>query len=202
MKKYILYVVLGGFFMFSSVTPAFALGETGTTVVYRVTHTTPAGTLSTYASYRIVAHEKHGYWLQRTITLTPESAPLSVTQTLFDDFTHEPLRYIMHRPAKMGRPENVIDLPLSKMGKDEILPVPGGKPGANSTPLQTDIGVFETREVVIDGTQFWLSLQIPVLGVVKAATEEWTMEVVRISQGAEDLLPKKPPQGGIVYLNN
>lgn len=179
----------------------FALGEREKTVTYKFTHRTAAGELSTYAHYSIVVQEDEGYWLQRVTTMQPESAPLSITQTLLNDYTHEPLRYIMHRPAKMDQPENVIDLPLSKMGQDEILPTPVTGAFTEEERLQLESGTFDTQKGWNGKATLWINLDIPVLGVVKAETEEWTMELFQMSDHAEDLLPQKPPKGGIVYLN-
>ncbi len=183
----------------SYATIGFALGEMGKTLTYKVTHDTAAGKLTTYTHYSIVASEKNGYWLQRAITISPDSKPLSITQTLLDDFTHEPLRYIMHRPAKMNRPENVIDLPLSKMGKDEILPTPLTGIFNEPVGLQLEAGAFDTMKGRDGDVVLWVSLDIPVLGVAKVETSKWTMELIRITDKAVDLLPKKPPKGGIAY---
>jgi hypothetical protein len=177
------------------------LGEREKTVTYKFTHRTAAGELITYAHYSIVAQEGGGYWLQRVATMQPESAPLSITQSLLDDYTHEPIRYIMHRPAKMDQPENIIDLPLSKMGQDEILPTPVTGAFTEEERLQLASGTFDTKKGWNGKATLWVNLDIPVLGVVKAEMEEWTMELFQISDAAEDLLPQKPPQGGIVYLN-
>ena len=179
----------------------FALGEREKTVTYKFTHRTAAGELTTYAHYSIAAQEGEGYWLQRVATLQPESAPLSITQTLLDDYTHEALRYIMHRPAKMDQPENVIDLPLSKMGQDEILPTPETGAFTEEERLELAAGAFDAKKGWNGKATVWINLDIPVLGVVKAETEEWTMELFRMSDRAEDLLSQKPPKGGIVYLN-
>lgn len=177
-----------------------ALGETGRTLTYKVIHDTSAGKLITYTHYSIVAQEEQGYWLQRTTTMYPDSEPLSITQTLMDDFTHEPLRYIMHRPAKMSRPANVIDFPLSKMGKDEVFPTPLTGDFTESERLQLETEAFDTKKGWDDDVALWLSLDIPVMGIAKVETPEWSMELVRIVDNVIDLLPQKPPKGGIVYL--
>jgi hypothetical protein len=179
-----------------------ALGETDRTVVYKVTHQTKAGALSTYAAYSIVAQEETGYWLQRTTSMQPDSELLSITQTLLDDLTHEPLRYIMHRPGNMDTPENVLDLPLTKMGQEEILPMPLTNAFAEAGQVQVPAGMFDARKGYVDDGWYWVSLDVPVLGVVKAERPEMTMELFRIEQGAVDLLPQKPPKDGIVYLNS
>ena len=181
---------------------AFALGETGKTLTYKVTHNTAAGKLTTYAHYSIVAHAEAGYWLQRTTSMRPDSKPLSITQTLLDDYTHEPLRYIMHRPAKMDRPPSVIDLPLSEMGKDEILPTPLIGAFTEDAHLQLEAGSFDTKKGWDGHATLWVSLDIPVLGVAQAETQDWTMELVRIKDGAVDLLSQKPSEGGVVYLKD
>ncbi len=107
----------------------------------------------------------------------------------------------MHRPAKMDQPENIIDLPLSKMGQDEILPTPVTGAFTEEEHLQLASGTFDTKKGWNGKATLWVNLDIPVLGVVKAEMEEWAMELFQISDLSEDLLPQKPPQGGIVYLN-
>ncbi len=186
---------------FGAVTPLSGLGEMDNTLLYKVTHRTSAGTLVTYTEYSIVAQEKDGYWLQRLVKMSPSAEPVSITQTLMGDFSHEPLRYIMHRPAKMNTPANVIDLPLEKMGKDEVLPTPLTGKFQEIEQIQIEAGTFETKKGREGDATFWLSLDIPVMGVAQVETPEWTMELVSIEDGTVDLLPKKPPKGGIVYLD-
>ncbi len=200
MKKH--YIILLGFIVlyFVFATTAYALGETGKTLTYKITHNTSAGTLTTYTYYSITAQEENGYWLQRTTTMYQDSKPLSITQTLIDDFTHEALRYIMHRPAKMNTPASVIDLPLGEIGKDEVLPTPATGAFSASERIQLETGTFETRKGQVGDVTYWVSLEIPVMGVAKVETQEWTMELVQIVDRVTDLLPQKPPKGGIVYL--
>ena len=132
--------------LISSVTTSYALGETQQAVIYLVTYktaqTTNAANLSVYVTYTIVARSETAYWLQRTTSIKLDAGPLSITQTLLDDRTHQALRYIMHRPANMDRPENVIDLPLSKMGKEEIFPTPITKAFPEKTRLQVAAGTY------------------------------------------------------------
>lgn len=201
MRKYAW--VLGGLLVLFllSTSSVFALGEREKTVTYKFTHHTTAGDLTTYIHYSIAAQEDEGYWLQRVTTMQRDSAPLSITQTLLNDYTHEPLRYIMHRPAKMNQPANVIDLPLSRMGQDEILPTPLTGAFSDEEQVQVEAGTFTAQKGSDGRSVLWVNLEIPVLGVIKAETEDWTMELVQIQDNAEDLLPKKPPKGGIVYLD-
>jgi len=180
----------------------YALGETDRTVIYKVTQHTTAGELTSYTAYSIVAREESGYWLQRTTHLRLGSKSLSITQTLLNDFTHKALRYIMHRPANMKRPENVIDLPLEKMGKDEILPTPITKAFTDAGQVQVAAGTFEAKQGQVGDFMLWVSPDVPVLGVVKVEAPEWTMELLRIDHTAADLLSKKPKKGGIVYLKD
>lgn len=186
--------------LFASVNVVYALGESGTTVMYKVTQHTTAGDLTTYTVYTIAAQQDGGYWLQRTVRIQPDGKPLSITQTLLDNATHEPLRYIMHRPAKMGQPENVIDLPLSKMGQHEILPTPVASHASGPVVIETPAGSFDTLQQEAGEAALWLNQSVPVLGVVRAKTQEWTMELFRIENQSVDLLPEKPEKGGIVYL--
>jgi len=178
----------------------YALGETDRTVIYQVTSRTSAGESVMYSVYSIVATETSGYWLQRTIALQPDGKPLSITQTLLDTFTHQPRRYIMHRPANQQRPENVIDLPLEKMGQEEILPTPLTSAFTDAGQMQVPGGTFAAQQGQDGDVTLWLSLDAPVLGVIKAERPEWTMELYRIDPQVTDLLPKKPKPGGIVYL--
>jgi hypothetical protein len=181
----------------------YALGETDQTIIYKVIHRTSAGELTSYTAYSIVAREESGYWLQRTTSMQPDfKTLLSITQSLLNDSTHEPLRYIMHRPANMKRPENVIDLPLEKMGKDEILPTPITDAFADVGQVQVAAGTFEVKQGQVGGFMLWISPEVPVLGVVKVEAPDWTMELFRIENTAVDLLPKKPGKGGIVYLKD
>lgn len=182
---------------------AHALGETDTTVTYKVMTHSSAGDLVTYTSYNIADVEDGGYWLQRTTYMTPDAEPLSITQTLLDNDTHAAKRYIMHRPANMDRPESVIDLPLAKMGKEEILPCPMPESTDRDSVIraQVEAGIFAIQEVDINGALLWVSADVPVLGVAKVETKEWTMELISIENVSEDLFPNKPTSGGVVYLN-
>jgi hypothetical protein len=201
MKKPVVFVLSVLLILMTWTSMVYALGEKDKTVIYKIISHTKAGDLITYTAYSIVAHEKSGYWLQRTTSMQPDSKPLSITQTLLDDLTHEPLRYIMHRPANMEHPDNVLDLPLEKMGKEEILPTPLTKAFAEAGRVQVAAGTFEAKQGQFGDFMLWVNLDVPVLGVVKAETPDWTMELVRIDPRAVDLLPKKPKKGGIVYLN-
>ena len=180
---------------------AYALGETGTTVTYKVTTHSSAGDLVNYTSYNIAAIEGDSYWLQRVTYMTPGANPLSITQTLLDHKTYTAKRYLMHRPANMDRPESVIDLPLAKMGKEEILPNPAAESASGTAQIETEAGTFTAQEVAADGATLWLSADAPVLGVVKVETNDWTMELIRIENASEDLFPNKPAPGGVVYMN-
>ncbi len=181
---------------------AFSLGEEQIAVSYKVVHATSAGELISYAHYSVVAHERSGYWLQRVISMTPKSKPLSITQTLLDKETHKVLRYIMHRPAKMGRPPSVIDLPLERMGKDEILPMLSEGLSGVPKSIRTEAGDFETLKISKENAVLCLSSDVPVLGVARAETGEFRMELIQISDAAHDLLSKKPLKGGVVYLED
>jgi hypothetical protein len=187
--------------LISWISMAYALEEKDKTVIYQVTIHSNAGDLISYTAYTIATQEKTGYWLQRTTATQPDSKPLSITQTLLDNTTHKPLRYIMHRPANMNRLENVIDFPLEQMGTDEVLPTPITADFADAGRIQVAAGTFEVQQAHIGGQTLWVNPDVPVLGVVKAETADWTMELVRIDPQAIDLLPKKPQKGGIVYLN-
>lgn len=180
---------------------AYALGETDVTVTYKVTTHSSAGDLVVYTSYNIAATEDGGYWLQRVTHLTPDAKPLSITQTLLDSETHAAKRYIMHRPANMDRPESVVDLPLAKMGKEEILPNPAAGSASGTVQIETEAGAFNTQETAADNATLWLSADVPVLGVAKAETTDWTMELVSIANASEDLFLNKPAPGGVVYMN-
>jgi len=200
MKRQILYISIA-FILLSWVSSVYALGEKDQTIIYKVTHQTTAGELTSYTAYSIVAQEESGYWLQRTTSIQPDfKTLLSITQTLLNDSTHEPLRYIMHRPANMQRPENVIDLPLEKMGKDEILPTPISGTFADVGQVQVAAGTFEAKQGQVGDFMLWVSPDVPVLGVVKVEVSDWTMELFRIDETADDLLPKKPKKGGVVHL--
>ena len=200
MKRQGLCVLAVVFIWMSWTVAAFALEERGITVIYKVTHITLAGQLTTYVRYSVAAYQKTGHWLQRTTSMKIDSRPLSITQTFLGDYDYEPLRYIMYRPAKMNRPPSVIDLPLDQMGQDEVLPLPIEEVLGEVVSVQTEAGTFETKQVRHKNALLWLTLDIPVLGVAKAETEEWGMEFIRIDDTAKDLLPKKPPPGGVVYL--
>jgi hypothetical protein len=181
MKRQIFYIGIV-FILISWTSSVYALGETDQTIIYKV-------------------QEKTGYWLQRTTSMQPDfKTLLSITQTFLNNSTHEPLRYIMHRPANMKRPENVIDLPLEKMGKDEILPTPISEAFADAGQVQVAAGVFEARQGQAGDFMLWVSPDVPVLGVVRVEAPDWSMELFRIDVTAGDLLPKKPQKGGIVYL--
>jgi len=184
----------------------FAFEDTQQSVVYLVTYKTAqaadAEAVKVFVTYTIAAREDTTYWLQRTTAVNADAGPLSITQTLLDDRTHQALRYIMHRPANMDRPENVIDLPLSKMGKDEILPVPITAAFSEETDIQVAAGTYAAYKGEKDRITLWLNAEVPILGVVKAETPDWTMELFSLTDAVEDLLPQKPPKGGIVYLKN
>ena len=183
---------------------AYALQETQQTVVYEVTYkaqqTTDAVSAPIYVAYTVVAPFETAYWLQRATSMKIDSTPLSITQTLLDARTHQALRYIMHRPANTNRPENVIDLPLSKIGKDEIFPVPMTTASAEKRDIQVAAGSYTAHKGKKELFSLWLHADVPVLGVVKAEAKDWVMELFRITDNAKDLLPQKPPKVGIVYL--
>jgi hypothetical protein len=202
MKRYQLHTFIAAILLLACPAIAFSLGEEQITVSYKVIHTTGAGELTSYAHYGIVGYEDDAYWLQRVISMTLDSKPLSITQTLLDSKTHHALRYIMHRPAKMDRPPSVIDLPLDRMGKDEILPFPLEALSGVRENIQTEIGEFDALRISEDDTVLWLSADIPVLGVAKTANAEFTMELIHVRDTTDDLLAKKPPRGGVVYLEN
>ena len=184
----------------SGVSTVSALGEKDKTEIYKITHHTKAGELVTYTGYSIVVQEKAGYWLQRVTSKQPDSQPLSITQTLLDNATHKPLRYIMHRPANMNRPALVSDLPLDQMGKDEILPTPITNAFTDAGQVQVAAGTFAAKQGQVGDFKLWVSPDAPVLGVVKAETPEWTMELFRIDPKVVDLLPQKPKKGGSVPM--
>lgn len=202
MKRQIFYIGIA-FILISWASSVDALGETDQTIIYKITHQTTAGELTSYTAYSIVAREESGYWLQRTTSMQADfKTLLSITQTLLNNSTHEPLRYIMHRPANMQRPENVLDLPLEKMGQDEILPTPITEAFASAGQVQVAAGTFEAKQGQVGDFMLWVSPDVPVLGVVKVQAPDWTMELFRIDKTAGDLLPKKPQKGGIVYLKD
>lgn len=201
MKNFVI-VICASLLLFIAVQHAGALGETDVTTIYKMVHQSAAGPLESYTAYSIVAREKTGYWLQRVTYLTLESAPLSITQTLLDETTHQPLRYLMHRPANMDKPARVVDLPLSDMGQDEVLPTPVMANFADAGQLETPAGTFAVKQGQMDKFSLWLSPDAPVMGVVKAETEEWTMELVRIDSHVEDFFPRRPAQGGTVVLED
>ena len=182
----------------SLATAAFALGEPDKMVTYKVTYHTSAGTSVLFTSYSVVATAEGGYWLQRTTAMSPDAEPLSITQTLLDASTHQPQRYIMYRPAKMNQPASVVDLPLAKMGKDEILPMT--ITGTATEQLQLEAGTFDTQKRTDGEVTFWGAADVPVLGIAKVETPEWIMEAFSIQDGVIDLLPEKPASGGTVYL--
>jgi hypothetical protein len=200
MKKYISQLMMIILICTGYSVTGYALGETQQTVMYVTTYK-ESQTPPIYTSYSIVAHTESGYWLQRTTSLQPDSAPLSITQTLLDNDTHKPLRYIMHRPANMKQPERVVDLPLSEMGKDEVLPTPLTKAFNEQVNIEVPAGTYDTQKGQDGNITLWLNLDIPVLGVVKAEMKDWAMELFRIDQNVVDLLPNKPPKGGIVPVN-
>ena len=178
----------------------YALGETQQTVLYVMTYK-GSQTPPMYTSYSIVASTESGYWLQRTTSLQPDSRPLSITQTLLDTETHKPLRYIMHKPANMKQLERVVDLPLSEMGKDEVLPGSLLKASKEHARVEVPAGTYDTQKGQDENVTVWLNLDIPVLGVVKAEMKDWTMELFQIDHNVVDLLPKKPLKDGMVHMN-
>ena len=176
---------------------AEALMEEGQTVVYKVTHHSAAGDLESFIAYSLAGLTEAGYWLQRTTHMqSPESQPLSITQNLLDAGTHQPLRYIKYRPANMGRPAIAVDLPLEEMGKDEVFPAPLTDAFTDAGTLAVPSGSFAVRVVNTGKFTIWANPDVPVLGVVKVETPDWTMELFRIEPHAADLLPNKPPKGG------
>lgn len=197
MKKHILCLLGIAGLLLIGVSTVSALDEKDKTVIYKVMH---YNKLVTYTAYSIVAQEKGGYWLQLVASSQPDSQPLSITQTLLAEKTHKPLRYIMHRPANMSRPANVIDLSLTEMGKDEVLPTPIGKTFTDAGQVQVAAGTFAAKQGQVGKATLWVSADAPVMGVIKAATPDWTMELFRIDPKVVDLLPQKPKKGGVVYL--
>jgi hypothetical protein len=200
MKKHISQLIIVILICIGYSVTGYALGEIQQTVMYVTTYQ-GSQTPPIYTSYSIVAHAESGYWLQRTTSLQPDSGPLSITQTLLDNDTHKPLRYIMHRPANMKQPERVADLPLAEMGKDEVLPTLLTKAFKEHARIEVPAGTYDTQKGQDKNITLWLSHDIPVLGVVRAEMKDWTMELFRIDHNVIDLLPKKPPKGGIVNMN-
>jgi hypothetical protein len=175
--------------------------EEGQTIIYKVIHHSTAGDLESFAAYSVAGVTETGYWLQRTTHMhDPETQPLSITQTLLDTDTHEPLRYVKHRPANMGRPPVAVDLPLSEMGRDEIFPVPASDAFRDDGMLEVPAGEFAVQVAQFEKLTIWINPEVPVLGVIKIEAPDWTMELFRIDDHANDLFPKKPPKGGRVYI--
>lgn len=200
MKKMFLVMMCLGMALTWTVNRADALGESDRTVVYKIVHHSASGELTSYVAYSIAADEPTAYWLQRTTHLKLDSAPLSITQTLLDKATLQPIRYLMYRPANMDKPPRVVDLPLSDMGKDEVLPTSITGMFVDAGQLHVEAGTFAVKQGQTNKLRLWLGADAPVLGVVKAQAQDWTMELVRIDQHAEDLFPQKPPKGGTVNL--
>ncbi len=202
MKIYIGWLMIGTLVLIGM--PAFetaALMEEGQTVVYKVTHHSTAGDLESFTAYSLAGLTDAGYWLQRTTHMQrPESQPLSITQNLLDADSHQPLRYIMYRPANMGRPAVAVDLPLEEMGKDEVFPTPITAAFHDAGTLEVPAGVFAVQAAEIDKFTIWANADVPVLGVVKVEAPDWTMELFRIEPQATDLLPNKPPKGGRAFV--
>ncbi|PID56891.1 hypothetical protein CSB45_09530 [candidate division KSB3 bacterium] len=202
MKSYQFQIVIAAMMVLVCPAAGFSLGEEQVTVTYKVIHTTRAGELISYAHYSVAAHEAEGYWLQRVISLTADSKPLSIVQILLDRDTHQARRYIMHRPAKMDQPPSVIDLPLDRMGKDEILPMPLKAISGVREIIPTEFAEFDALKCSAKNSTIWLSAAVPVLGVVKVEHAEFTMTLSQIRDSARDLLSQKPPKGGISYMTN
>lgn len=200
MKKLLFVIMCFSMMLSWAVNRADALGETDRTVVYKIVHQSASGELISYVACSIVAAEGTSYWLQRTTHLKLDSAPLSITQTLINKATLLPVRYLMYRPANMDKPPRVVDLPLAEMGKDEVLPTTSTGMFVDAGQLQVEAGTFTVKQGEKNKLQLWLSPDVPVLGVVKAQAQDWTMELVRIDQQAKDLFPQKPPKGGTVHL--
>ncbi len=179
-----------------------ALMEEDQTAIYKVIHHSAAGDLESFTAYSLAGLTNAGYWLQRTVHMQrPETQPLSITQNLLDAASHQPLRYIKYRPAKMGRPANAIDLPLEEMGKDEIFPTPVSDAFKDAGNLDVPAGVFAAQVAEVGKFTIWINPDVPVLGVVKVEAPDWTMELFRIEPQAADLLPNKPPKGGMAYVD-
>jgi hypothetical protein len=100
----------------------------------------------------------------------------------------------------MDRPAVVVDMPLEEMGKDEVFPTPITEAFTDAGRLQVQAGEFTVWEGQQGDFTLWVSPDVPVLGVVKVETPEWTMELFRIDPSVTDLFPKKPPKGGRVFL--
>lgn len=202
MKTYIWSVMLGCILLLGGgIFEADALMEEGQTVIYRVTHHSVAGDLGSFVACSVAGITEDGYWLQRTTHMQdPDSQPLSITQTLLDSVTHEPLRYIMYRPAKMGRPANVVDLPLERMGKDEVLPTLITDEFSDGGTLEVAAGTFAVVTKQTEKFTIHANPDIPVLGVALIEAPDWTMELFKIDAQAKDFFPEKPPKGGMVYV--
>ena len=96
-----------------------------------------------------------------------------------------------------------VDGPINALAVEYIISSieAAEKDGAQCLVLQLDTpgGLYHSTKDIV---KKMLNADVPVLGVVKAETKDWVMELFRITENTEDLLPQKPPKGGIVYLKN
>jgi hypothetical protein len=131
-----------------------------------------------FVTYSVVRADAKSYVLQIVTRPTADGTPLSITQITVDRGSGKTLKSVIRdRKGVIPTPESGLR-PLrqtSVQGATEEVTVPAGRFTAVKAPHR-------------NGT-VWVSDQVPVLGVVKAAFPDGQLELVkRGTAGAQDLL--------------
>lgn len=149
-------------------------GAPATWTVDRETTTPPPF----YVTYGIVRADARSYVLQILTRLSPEGAPLSVTQVTVDRASGKTLRSVIRdRKGVIPTPESGFR-PFREAGVRGV-PEEIGVPAGRFTAIRAPHG---------SGT-VWVSDRVPALGLVRAVSPEGTLELVRSgTSGARDLL--------------
>jgi hypothetical protein len=131
-----------------------------------------------YVTYGIVRADAKRYVLQILTRLSPEGAPLSITQVTVDRASGKALRSVIRdRKGIIPTPESGFRpfREAAVQGTVEEVAVPAGRFTAVKAPHR-------------NGT-VWVSDRVPALGLVRAVSPAGTLELVRSgTSGAQDLL--------------
>jgi hypothetical protein len=132
-----------------------------------------------FVTYAVVRGDGKTYTLQIVTHEQLDGAPLSITQVTVDRASGKAVRSIIRRP------KGLIDTPESGLRPMREAGVPQGTREQVTVPA----GAFAAVRGTVQGTQVWVSDQVPALGLVRAVGPSGTLELVRSAPGgARDLL--------------
>ncbi|HZS33251.1 MAG TPA: hypothetical protein VFC42_07720 [Methylomirabilota bacterium] len=131
-----------------------------------------------FVTYAVVRGDTKTYVLQMATRLSPDGAPLSVTQVTVDRSSGKTLKAVIRdRKGVIPTPDSGFRpfRAAAMTGTPELVAVPAGRFTATKAPYR-------------NGT-VWVSDQVPVLGLVKGTFPDGQLELVKSgTAGAQDLL--------------